>query len=101
AVLAGEKTVLAGYHDDPQKLTAADVSRAYDEGDLTAVSIMNRTGSLLGRSLAHVVSMLSPDIVVIGGGVAGAGERLLKPVRNVLRQNTLPFYRDRVKIETA
>ncbi len=35
----------------------------------------------LAQVLASMVNMLDPDVIALGGGVAGAGEFLLKPLR--------------------
>lgn len=101
AVHAGKETILATYYDDPDQITAADVSKAYDAGDEVAVSIMNRTGELLGRAFSYVVPLLSPDVIIIGGGAALAGERLLASVREALMKNILPDYSERLKVKTA
>ncbi|GAB2696411.1 ROK family protein [Paenibacillus thermoaerophilus] len=88
-------------HADPSLLTARDLSEAYDEGDALAAAIMERTGRLLGRTLSYLVPMLSPDAIVIGGGVAQAGERLLGPVKEALYANIMPVYRDRLAFAAA
>jgi glucokinase len=101
AVLAGERTLLADYHDDPAELTAVDVSRAFDAGDQTAIAIMRHAGRCLGDVLAYLIPMLSPDAVIIGGGVALAGERLLGTVREVLHAKVSKSYIESLKLETA
>lgn len=101
AVAAGKETVMSTYYDDPDQLTAADVSRAYDAGDDVARSIMQYTGELLGRALTYIVPLLSPDIVVVGGGAALAGERLLGPTRDILQNYSLSYYSDRVQVAPA
>jgi glucokinase len=40
-----------------------------------------RSAKYYGVALANVITLLNPDIVVVGGGVANAGERFLRPVR--------------------
>lgn len=83
AVLAGEVTSLA-LGGSVHQLTALDVYRASMQGDPVACGIFNRVGTLLGRKLLSVLYILDPDIVIIGGGVAAAGEILLAPIRTVL-----------------
>lgn len=70
-----------------ERLTPAEVSKAYDAGDRLAIEIMNRTGRLLGKGLAGAIALLSPEIVVIGGGVAAAGDRLIKPMKEAIRES--------------
>ncbi|OXM83466.1 ROK family protein [Paenibacillus rigui] len=99
----GRVSVLQEWFKDTSidHLTAADVSRAYDLGDPVAVEVMNHTGRLLGRGLAYAVTMYSPDMIVIGGGGALAGERLFAPMREQLKQSVYSGYWERLAIATA
>jgi glucokinase len=57
---------------------ALDAAR---DGDDRARAALERAGTLIGIALANVVIFLTPDRVVIGGGVAQAGHLLLEPIR--------------------
>lgn len=83
------------------QLTAKDVSRAYDAGDEVAIEVFERTGDLLGRGLAYAVTLLSPDRVVVGGGAAAAGERLLAPVRRSMERLLIADYWQRIDVVPA
>lgn len=84
-----------------EALTAAAIAEAYDAGDSLAAEIMHNTGVLLGKGLAHAITLFSPDCVVIGGGVAAAGERLLRPMKEQVRRSVLPQYTANMAIVTA
>lgn len=101
AIGKGEKSILTEWFSDPAHITAADVSRAYDADDEIAQRVMHYTGHMLGKGLSYAVTLFSPDIVVIGGGVAVAGERLFAPMREELKQRVHPMYWDRLYIKTA
>ena len=49
-----------------------------------------QTGEYLGYGLASLANILDPDLIVIGGGLAALGERLLQPARRILARHTLP-----------
>lgn len=66
-----------------------------------AAGIMDHTARTLGRALAFAVTMLNPDTVVIGGGAAKAGERLLVPLREELSGRLLPAYMDGLTVVNA
>lgn len=74
----------------PEELTAEHVAKAAQEGDLLAQSILTEAGKLLGVALAGVVNLLNPDRIVIGGGVAQAGDILLEPIRWEVKRRALP-----------
>ncbi|MNV91148.1 Glucokinase [compost metagenome] len=77
------------------------MSKAYDAKDPLAVEVMNHTGMLLGKGLAAAVTLYSPDIIVIGGGAALAGERLFTPMREQLKKSVYAGYWDRLTISQA
>jgi glucokinase len=100
---SGRRSILHEWLDGKplMNLTSADVSRAYDENDPLAIEVMNHTGRLLGKGLAVAVTLHSPDIVVIGGGAALAGERLFAPMREQLKTSLYSGYLERLTIVTA
>ncbi|GAA5151392.1 ROK family glucokinase [Nocardioides marinquilinus] len=68
----------------PERLTGPMVSAAAEDGDLVARRAFATVGDWLGVGLAGVVATLDPEVVVVGGGVSAAGERLLEPARAAL-----------------
>jgi glucokinase len=75
-----------------------DVIRAAQSGNARAATAMQDTARWLGIGLASLVPLFHPDIIVVGGGVAAAGELLLEPVRSSFREHAGDDFRDRVRI---
>ncbi len=71
---------------NPEALEGTDVSDAAAAGDRAALELLADLGRWLGRGLAAVAAVLDPGVVVIGGGVAGNGDRLLEPARAEFRR---------------
>ncbi|MBD9699456.1 ROK family protein [Flavimobilis sp. GY10621] len=63
-------------------------------GDPRAREVLARGARVLGRALAGAVSVLDPDIVVVGGGVAQIGPSYLDGVATALREDLMPAVRD-------
>jgi glucokinase len=99
----GEPSILAEWFPGERRneITAADISRAYDEGDALAKEVLQFVGRHLAKGLAWAITLWSPDVIVIGGGAANAGERLLAPMREALMPLILPMYRNRIVIKLA
>lgn len=72
---------------DPDRLTGAMVSRAAEDGDLVARQAFASVGDWLGVGAANLVAALDPEVVVVGGGVSAAGDRLLEPARAALSRS--------------
>ncbi|HIX00509.1 MAG TPA: ROK family protein [Candidatus Nesterenkonia stercoripullorum] len=81
--------------------TAADVVRLVDEGDLQAIQAVRQAGRDLGEVLSACISMLNPEVIAIGGRMAGAGEHLLAGVREVVYQRAMPLATRNLDIHTA
>ena len=71
------------------------------EGDRRAIEILDGIGRRLGAGIASLVNIFDPDLVVIGGGFAAAGDFLLEPARAVMRRDTLAPDGGRVQIVRA
>src|SRR4051794_11173802 len=70
-------------------------------GDPHALRGLADVGRYLGIGIANLVTVLSPDRVVIGGGVAAAGELLFEPIRDELRRRVYTTSLDEVTIVAA
>jgi glucokinase len=64
----------------------AEAAAAARAGDEAALAALARAGEYVGRVLAGAVVLLWPERVVVGGGVADAGDVLLEPLRAELRR---------------
>ncbi|MGH2630100.1 MAG: ROK family protein, partial [Actinomycetota bacterium] len=72
---------------DPARVTGPMVSEAARGGDRVAMGVLVEAGRWLGVGIAGLVNVLDPDVVVVGGGAAGAGELLLDPTRDSFRRH--------------
>lgn len=85
-------------------LDAADAEATFAlaaRGDPTAAALVTRFADRLGAAIAVAVNVLNPEIVVIGGGVAGAGDVLLDGVREALDRYALASHRRRLRVTFA
>lgn len=80
------------------KITAEVVAAAARRGDATARRVLEEVGTNLGRGVASIICLLNPEVVVLGGGLAGAGEFILRPLRRAVRQWGQPLASRQVRI---
>ena len=57
------------------------ITRLAQQGDPGSRELIGELGTWLGRGMASISSLLDPDVIVVGGGVADAGDLLLDPAR--------------------
>jgi glucokinase len=103
AIIQGQSSLLQQWFSREQinDITALDVSNAYDQGDLLAIKVMEKSGVYLGKGLAYAVNFYSPDVIVIGGGASLAGNRLFGPMIRQLKASILPQYWEGLSIRVA
>jgi glucokinase len=77
------------------------VTELAHDGDAAAIEAIELIGSGLGIVICNLLNIFNPQVVVVGGGVIGAGELLLRPARTVVAERVLPFLRDDVRIVAA
>ena len=70
-------------------------------GDPAAVEAVVVIGRRLGAGIASLLNLFDPEVVVVGGGVARAGELLLGPAREVARERALSPAAERARIVRA
>ena len=101
-VRQGWSTKIAELIDnDLNKLTPEVVSKAANMGDEFANWVWQRAGSYLGIGVANILTSVGVKRVVIGGGVAKAGDLLLDPIRKEVKNRVFLMPVEKVDIVTA
>lgn len=77
------------------------IGRLAEEGSAAAKQSLETIGWWLGVGISNVVSLLDPEVVIVGGGLGSLGEMLLDPARRMVRRHPLPPARDLVRVEQA
>jgi glucokinase len=75
--------------------------RLANEGEQRAIEILDGIGRHLGSGIGTLVNIFNPELVVIGGGFAAAGDFVLEPAREVMRREALAHSGDRIPIVRA
>jgi len=75
--------------------------RLANEGEARAVEILDGIGRYLGAGIGSLVNIFNPELVVIGGGFAAAGDFILAPAREIVAREGLAGAGKRVRIVRA
>ncbi len=78
-----------------------EVSRMAEKNNRKAIKVWEDVGEKLGLALAGVVNLLNPDRIVIGGGVAEAGEVLFAKVEETIITRAMVVQAKKVKVFKA
>lgn len=80
------------------KLEPKLITSMAESGDSIAAKAFERTGFLLGRSLADSVAHISPEKIFLFGGLAKAGQWIIDPTKKSMEAHLLPIYRNKIDI---
>ena len=92
----GETSTLAEL--EIAKITAHDVAAAARSGDGLALDVFRHAGRLLGYGIANMVSILDPEVIVLGGGMAAVADLFLAPLEQAMFERAQPLAAKQVKI---
>jgi glucokinase len=84
-----------------REVTGALATELAHDGDPAARDVVALIGERLGIGIASLVNIFNPEVVVVGGGVIAAGDLLLEPARQVVRERALPPSRDLARVVSA
>ena len=71
------------------------------QGDALAVMIVSEVAELLGMGIANIVSLVNPEMIILGGSVGSNSAFLLPQVKSVVERYAQPISSQSVKIVTS
>ena len=80
---------------DLNKVDGKSIFDALDLGDATAKAVVDRYLYYVAIGIANVVNALQPEAVCVGGGISGQGEKILQPIREIVKAERYSVYADK------
>ncbi|MBC8248400.1 MAG: ROK family protein [Anaerolineales bacterium] len=77
---------------DLDKITAREVNQAAQAGDPVAIELFRQAGFYIGIGIVNLLHLFNSSLIVIGGGVAKAGDLLFEPIRATVRERAMASY---------
>ena len=87
---------------DLERVKSSLLAEFYQKDDPIAVQIVDDAARAIAAGVASVVNLLSPEVIVIGGGVTGAlGDSFIERIWDIAQRHTLPFAAEKVRCVPA
>jgi glucokinase-like ROK family protein len=96
--MSGRSQMLAEVLATRGTITARDVGEAAGRGDVEAAGLLERSARYVGTTIAAIVNLFNPSMIVLGGGVTGVGDRYLAAIRQTVYHRSLPLATRRLQI---
>lgn len=90
------KSNLRKYSD--KSLTSELIYKEASKGDIIALQCFELTGKALGSMLADAVAVTNPEAIFLFGGLAKAGDLIIKPTKKYLKENLFTPFKGKVKV---
>lgn len=85
----GSTTILAERLEETSDITLAEFVDAVLKEDVLAIEIVERVGTYLGRSLAGLINLFNPEVVIIGGPLSRTQDYIRLPIKSAIRKYSL------------
>lgn len=86
---------------DYEEVTAKEVFIEASKGDKVSIEILDETLSYLGIAIANYANTFDPDLIVIGGGVAGAGQIVFDKINEEMERRCLKTILNNCKVVSS
>ncbi|MBL4560453.1 MAG: ROK family protein [Labilibaculum sp.] len=97
--LFAKYSFLSELRDIPfNRMSARRLAVAAYAGDEIAIESFEFTGKILGIALANVVALNNPEAIFLGGGLAKAGDLILKPTKYHMEENLLSVFQGKTEL---
>lgn len=101
AIGAGRESRILEMAGEMEEINPRIIYEAAVAGDPLAQEIMDDTGKYIGIAMAGVVNIINPELLVVGGGVAQAGEMLIGRIRDEIKKRAMIKQAALVKVVAA
>ncbi len=100
--------LLADYPDPSElrdipfhELSAEMITESALRGDKIALEAFEYTGRIFGMKLADLVAILSPEAIILFGGLTRSKELLFEPTKRYMEEYMFPIFRNKIKLLTS
>ncbi len=94
----GRESILKGQSNNYKNITAEEIFRAAKDGDLLSIDVFKNAGKFLGIGISNIINILSPEAVILTGGLTGAWDIYVKEAITVASERAFGYLFKRTKI---
>jgi glucokinase len=100
-IQAGDHSAVLEKAGDLESITAAHVFDGARNGDGVSISVVRDTAKYIGMAVANLAVTVDPEVIVLSGAIASAGDLLLDPVRQEFARRVPPGMAEQVRLQTS
>ncbi len=85
----GVNTILREQYDRTGSIHIDDIIKAAKHDDNLSIELIEEAGEKIGKSVAFLINIFNPELVIIGGNLAQAGDYLMLPMKSAVNKYSL------------
>lgn len=85
----GHTSLLSEKYTRGEQIVIADILEAAAQDDVLSIELIEQMGEKAGRAIATLINLFNPELFIIGGSIAKAGDYFLLPVRSAVNKHSL------------
>ncbi|MFV0328902.1 MAG: ROK family transcriptional regulator [Dysgonomonas sp.] len=85
----GGTSLLSQRAIDNKQITLDDIIDAVSKEDVLCIGLVEEIGQKLGESIAGLINIFNPEMVIIGGTVSVVGDYIMEPIKSAVRKYSL------------
>ena len=85
----GQSSLLTQQKENEDEITLNDIIDVALQEDILAIELIEEVGNTLGKHVAGLINLFNPELVIIGGTLANAGDYLILPLRSAIKKYSL------------
>ncbi len=89
------------YERTGERLSAKEIGELARKGEKEAASIYQEIAEWLGRGIVSLINIFDPEAIILGGGLAKAGDLLLEPVLLYIKNHSYVYQHSSIEIEIS
>lgn len=84
-----------------EEITLATIIKAAKQDDIFAIDLLQQAGEKIGEGISTLIHLFNPQMLVIGGEIAEAGELITMPIQQILNKYTLARLKNQCEIKLS
>ncbi len=85
----GRTSTLSERFNNGEEISLNDIIEAVNEEDVLCIEVIEEVGTVLGRTIAGLINLFNPELIILGGHLASTKDYLIYPIRSAIRKHSL------------
>lgn len=97
----GRVSTLSKKYSRGESISLEDIINAVSSEDVLAIEIIEQVGSDLGKAISGLINMFNPELIVVGGSLAGTKDYIMLPIKSAINKYSLTLVSKETNVQIS